>query len=153
LAPGDLLVIDWGASYQGYISDLTRTFAIGKVDPVMERIVHLVQEANAAGQAAARPGQTAGAVDRAARSVIEQGGYGKYFTHRTGHGIGMEGHEPPYIRGDSELVLEPGMTFTVEPGIYLPGRNGARIEDNLLITMDGSESLSDLPRHLQVIDL
>jgi Xaa-Pro dipeptidase len=153
LAPGDLLVIDWGAGYQGYISDLTRTFAIGKVEPELERIVALVEAANAAGRAAAKPGQTAGAVDQAAREVIEKGGYGKYFTHRTGHGIGMEGHEPPYIRGDNEQLLQPGMTFTVEPGIYLTGRNGSRIEDDILITEDGSQSLSDLPRQLHQLEL
>lgn len=153
LAPGDLLVIDWGASYRGYISDLTRTFALGKVEPELELIVALVEEANAAGRAAARPGLPAGAVDQAARKTIEQGGYGKYFTHRTGHGIGMEGHEPPYIRGDNEQLLKPGMTFTVEPGIYLTGRNGSRIEDDILITEEGSLSLSDLPRQLTQLDL
>jgi len=153
LAPGDLLVIDWGAGYQGYISDLTRTFALGKVEPELERIAALVEAANAAGRAAAMPGQTAGAVDQAAREVIEKGGYGQYFTHRTGHGIGMEGHEPPYIRGDNEQLLKPGMTFTIEPGIYLTGRNGSRIEDDMLITEDGSQSLSDLPRQLHQLDL
>jgi Xaa-Pro dipeptidase len=90
-------------------------------------------------------------VDAAARAVIEQAGYGAYFTHRTGHGIGLEAHEGPYIRAGNELILEPGMTFTVEPGIYLPGRGGVRIEDNVLITAQGAESLSDLPRELQGI--
>ena len=153
LSLGDLLVIDWGASFQGYISDLTRTFALGNVEPELEKIVDLVMEANAAGRAAARPGVPAGAVDRAARKIIEDGGYGRYFTHRTGHGIGMEGHEPPYIRGDNDQVLEAGMTFTVEPGIYLTGRNGARIEDDILVTADGSQSLSDLPRQLKFLDI
>jgi Xaa-Pro dipeptidase len=89
-------------------------------------------------------------VDKAAREVIENAGYGKYFTHRTGHGIGMEAHEDPYIRGDNLQLLEPGMTFTVEPGIYLMGRNGVRIEDNVAITAKGAEVLSDLPREMQV---
>lgn len=151
LQPGDLLVVDWGATHDGYISDLTRTFAIGEVGEEERRIHRIVQEANAAGRSAVRPGVPCAAVDRAARAVIEQAGYGPYFTHRTGHGIGMEGHEEPYMRGDNEQLLEVGMAYTVEPGIYLPGRNGVRIEDDMVVTADGAESLSDLPRDLQVI--
>jgi Xaa-Pro dipeptidase len=151
LRAGDLLVIDWGATHAGYISDLTRTFAVGKVDEEFEKIHKIVQEANAAGRAAARPGVPCADVDSAARSVIEQAGYGKYFTHRTGHGIGMEPHEDPYMRGDNMQILEPGMAFTVEPGIYLPERNGARVEDNVVITRDGADVLSDLPRELQMV--
>jgi Xaa-Pro dipeptidase len=83
--------------------------------------------------------------------VIEKSGYGVYFTHRTGHGIGMEGHEEPYLRGDNLQIMHPGMTYTVEPGIYLPGRNGVRIEDNMLITATGCECLSDMPREMKVI--
>ncbi len=151
LQPGDLLVIDWGAAWGGYISDLTRTFAVGQVAAEYEKIHRIVQEANTAGRAAARPGAPCAAVDIAARTVIEQAGYGQYFTHRTGHGIGMEGHEDPYMRGDNEQILEPGMAFTVEPGIYLPGRNGVRIEDNVVITDDGAECLSDMPREMQMV--
>ncbi len=151
LTPGDLLVIDWGASVQGYYSDLTRTFAIGQVDPELERIARIVEQANAAGRAAARPGAAAGEVDRAARTVIQAEGYGEFFIHRTGHGLGMEAHEPPYIREGNEYRLQPGMTFTIEPGIYLPGRGGVRIEDDVAITADGCESLSDLPRGLLTI--
>jgi Xaa-Pro dipeptidase len=151
LARGDLLIIDWGAVYEGYISDLTRTFAIGEIDNELQLIYQAVQAANAAGRAAARPQIPAGEVDRAARKEIEQAGYGKFFIHRTGHGIGMEGHEGPYIYAENELILAPGMTFTVEPGIYLPGRGGVRIEDNLVITETGAESLSDYPRELTVI--
>jgi Xaa-Pro dipeptidase len=149
LQAGDLLVIDWGASVDGYISDLTRTFAVGAVDEECQKIHRLVQEANAAGRAASKPGAPAAAVDQAARAVIEQAGYGQYFTHRTGHGIGMEPHEDPYMRGDNPQPLEPGMTYTVEPGIYLPGRNGVRIEDNVVITAEGAECLSDLPREIR----
>ncbi len=152
LQQGDLLIIDWGAAFDGYISDLTRTFAIGKIDPELERIYHVVAEANAAGRSAARPGVPAGQVDAAARAVIEKAGYGKFFIHRTGHGIGMEGHEEPYIYGENALLLEPGMTFTVEPGIYLPGRGGVRIEDNVAITASGAESLSDMSRQFLVLD-
>ena len=151
LTAGDLLVIDWGAYFQGYVSDLTRTFAIGDVDPQLREVARIVAEANAAGRAAARPGVLAGDVDRAARSVIERAGYGAYFTHRTGHGIGMEGHEPPYMFAENRLVLAPGMAFTVEPGIYLSGRGGVRVEDNVVITAAGCETLSDLPRELRVI--
>ena len=148
---GDLLVVDWGATHDGYISDLTRTFAVGEVDEEYKKIHKLVQEANAAGRAAAKPGVPCANVDIAARNVIEKSGYGKYFTHRTGHGIGMEGHEAPYMRGDNMQILEAGMAFTVEPGIYLTGRNGVRIEDNLVITEDGAESLSDMPREIRVV--
>jgi Xaa-Pro dipeptidase len=148
LMQGDLLVIDWGAYYEGYCSDLTRTFAIGEVDLEYREIAEIVKEANAAGRAAAGPGVPAGQVDHAARTVIEKAGYGGYFTHRTGHGIGMEGHEEPYIRSGNPLLLEPGMTFTVEPGIYLPNRNGVRIEDNVVVTESRSETLSSLPREL-----
>lgn len=151
LQPGDLLVVDWGAAFDGYISDLTRTFAVGEVEAEYAEIHRIVQEANAAGRAAAKPGVSCAAVDLAARTVIERAGYGQYFTHRTGHGIGMEGHEDPYMRGDNQQVLEPGMAFTVEPGIYLPGRNGVRIEDNVVITEAGAECLSDMPREIRVV--
>ena len=151
LQAGDLLVVDWGAAVDGYISDLTRTFAIGKVDEELSKIHQVVQAANAAGRAAAKPGQPIANVDIAARKVIEDAGYGKYFTHRTGHGIGMEPHEDPYARNDNFQLLEPGMTFTVEPGIYLPGRNGVRIEDNIVITETGAESMSDMPREIRVL--
>jgi len=151
LQAGDLLVVDWGAAYDSYISDLTRTFAVGEVDDEYQKIHKIVQESNAAGRAAAMPGVPCANVDIAAREVIENAGYGKYFTHRTGHGIGMEGHEDPYMRGDNMQLLEPGMAFTVEPGIYLPGRNGVRIEDNLVITESGADCLSDMPREIRVV--
>lgn len=151
IQPGDLLLFDWGAAYNGYISDLTRTFAVGEMDPKLAQIHRIVQEANAAGRAAGKPGLPCAVVDQAAREVIEKSGYGAYFTHRTGHGIGMEGHEEPYMRGDNLKLLEPGMCYTVEPGIYLPGEGGVRIEDNLVITETGAQSLSDLPRELRVV--
>jgi len=151
LSPGDLLVIDWGASYDGYVSDLTRTFAVGKVDPELEKIYDIVKQANAAGRITGRPGIPAGDVDRAARTIIDSAGYGKYFTHRTGHGIGIEGHEEPYMYAANQLSLTPGMTFTVEPGIYLPDYNGVRIEDDVVITADGAESLSNFSREFMSI--
>ncbi len=153
LQNGDLLVIDWGAVYHGYVSDLTRTFAINQVEAEFRRIAEVVEQANAAGRAAARPGVACQEVDRAAREVITSAGYGEYFIHRTGHGIGMEGHEAPYMREGNTQLLEPGMTFTVEPGIYLPDRGGVRIEDNVVITATGAETLSDLPRELQTLPL
>ena len=151
LQAGDLLVIDWGATYDGYISDLTRTFAVADVDDEYVEIHRIVQEANAAGRAAAKPGLPCASVDQAARAVIEQAGYGRFFTHRTGHGIGMEGHEEPYMRGDNLQLLEPGMAFTVEPGIYLPERNGVRVEDNVVITETGADVLSDMPREIRMV--
>lgn len=151
LQAGDLLVVDWGAAHAGYISDLTRTFAVGEVDAEWTKVHKIVQEANAAGRAAGGPGVPCAAVDKATRDVIEQAGYGVYFTHRTGHGIGMEGHEEPYMRGDNQQLLEPGMAYTVEPGIYIPGRNGVRIEDNVVVTETGVDVLSDMPREIRVV--
>jgi Xaa-Pro dipeptidase len=151
LTPGDLLVIDWGAAVGGYFADLTRTLRVGEVDAEYLRIAEIVLQANQAGREAVRPGIAAGMVDRAARAVIEAAGYGVYFTHRTGHGLGMEAHEDPYLFGENTLLLQPGMTFTVEPGIYLPGRGGVRIEDNIAVTAQGAETLSDLPRQLGII--
>lgn len=152
LAPGDTLIIDWGASYQGYHSDITRTFAIGSIDPELKKVYQIVAEANAAGRAAARPNVAAGEVDKAARAVIEKTGYGSYFYHRTGHGLGIEIHEPPFIFAENTVSLLPGMTFTIEPGIYLSGRGGVRIEDDVAITETGSESLTDFDRHLIIIE-
>jgi Xaa-Pro dipeptidase len=151
LAKGDMLILDWGANVNGYFSDLTRTFVLGTVDPEMEAIARIVAEANAAAREAALPGVTAGEVDLTARQVIAAAGYGDYFIHRTGHGLGLETHEEPYIREGNPLQLDIGMTFTIEPGIYLPRRGGVRIEDNIVITSEGSESLSDMSRKL--IDL
>ncbi len=151
LQAGDLLVVDWGARVDGYISDLTRTFAVGEVEPEFSKIAAIVLVANTAGRAAGRPGVPCANVDKAARHVIEQAGYGQYFTHRTGHGIGMQDHEDPYMRGDNLQMLYPGMAYTVEPGIYLPGRGGVRIEDNVVVTKEGVEVLSDMPRELRQV--
>jgi len=153
LTAGDNLLCDWGAVYNGYASDITRTFAINKADAEMAHIAQVVQQANAAARAAAAPEVTVSEVDRAARQVIEKAGYGQFFPHRTGHGLGLEVHEPPYIRSDSSLRLQPGMVFTIEPGIYLPGRGGVRIEDDCVITQNGVETLTSLPRELRVLEL
>ncbi|MGQ0603713.1 MAG: M24 family metallopeptidase, partial [Anaerolineales bacterium] len=123
----------------------------GEVDAELKRIYDLVQGANAAAKAATRPGISAAEVDAAARKVIADGGYGQYFVHRVGHGLGLEGHEDPSMHGRNELSLTAGVTFTIEPGIYVPGKGGVRIEDDVVVTADGCESLSTLPRDLQVI--
>ena len=143
-----LVLIDWGANIDGYMSDLTRVYAFGEVTGELAEIASIVADANAAGRAAAGPGVAAGDVDAATRQVIERAGYGEYFIHRTGHGLGLESHEEPYIRAGNDMKLEPGMVFTVEPGIYLRGRGGVRIEDDLVITESGAESLSDAPREM-----
>lgn len=149
---GDLIIMDGGALHDGYASDITRTVALGQPSAEARRIYELVQAANAAGRAAARPGASGDAVDRAARAVIEAGGYGPQFVHRTGHGLGLEVHEPPYMVAGNTAPLAPGMTFTVEPGIYVGGLCGVRIEDNVVITADGAESLTSFARDLIVIE-
>jgi Xaa-Pro dipeptidase len=148
LAEGDLVTIDWGTTYQGYRSDITRTFVLGSSTPEIIKIYDAVLAANQAGRLAVRPGLPAQEVDRASRQAITLAGYGEYFIHRTGHGLGLETHEPPYIVEGNLDILEPGMTFTVEPGIYVPGVGGVRIEDDVIVTEDGSETLTTLPRQL-----
>jgi Xaa-Pro dipeptidase len=118
----------------------------------MKLVAQTVMQANTAAREIAGPGMAAQEIDRAAREVIADEGYGQYFIHRTGHGLGMEGHEAPYIREGNPLPLEPGMTFTIEPGIYIPGRGGVRIEDDVVITDQGLHSFSDLPRELIVLE-
>lgn len=152
LRSGDLLLFDFGVSVGGYASDITRTFAIGDLDAELRQMYAVVQRANAAGRLAARPGIEIQEVDRAARKVIADAGYGQFFTHRTGHGLGLETHEPPYACEGDTTILHPGMVFTVEPGIYVPGRGGIRIEDDVVITSDGSESLTTFDRELRIIE-
>ena len=151
LRPGDLVLIDWGARVEGYVSDLTRMFVLGEPRPEWLRWARLVEEAQAAACAAARPGVPAGAVDRAARRVFEEAGYAAYFIHRTGHGLGLEAHEPPYLFAENKQLLEPGMTFTIEPGLYFPGQGGVRIEDDVVLTERGCRMLSTLPRGLTML--
>jgi Xaa-Pro dipeptidase len=146
IQPGETIVVDCGATVGGYAADITRTFAIGELEPEMAQVYEVVRAANAAGRRTVRPGIPAERVDQAARVVIEDAGYGEYFFHRTGHGLGLETHEPPYIVAGNQQLLEPGMTFTVEPGIYLPGRGGVRIEDDVVVTADGGDSLTTFPR-------
>ncbi|MGB9668962.1 MAG: M24 family metallopeptidase, partial [Anaerolineales bacterium] len=145
---GDPVIIDWGARYHGYISDLTRTFVIGKATQEFEHIYKIVKNANMIGSQSVFPGIKAGEIDRLVRNLIVQNGFGDYFRHRTGHGIGLETHEEPYIRSENEQILQPGMTFTIEPGIYLPQKFGVRIEDNVFVNDNGAEILSTLSRDL-----
>jgi Xaa-Pro dipeptidase len=151
LQDGDLLVIDWGVNVDGYPSDITRTFAVGEIDAELKHIYETVKLANSLGKQTARPGATGQDVDRAARKVIDDAGYGEQFFHRTGHGLGLEGHElPNMVEGNLEpLIL--GNVFTVEPGIYLTGRGGVRIEDDVVITPDGCRSLTTFSRELITI--
>jgi Xaa-Pro dipeptidase len=148
LQAGDLLVIDWGCLVDGYPSDITRTFAVGTIDPELRHVYETVKLANLQGVSISRPGATGQDVDRAAREVIDDAGYGEYFIHRTGHGLGVEGHEPPFMMEANTEPLVVGNVFTVEPGIYLPGRGGVRIEDNVVITEDGHRSLTTMTREL-----
>lgn len=150
-AAGDLIILDGGAVYQGYVSDITRTVALGDPGTQARQIYALVQAANAAGRAAVQPDATGAAIDAAAREVIVAGGYGEQFIHRTGHGLGMEAHEAPNIVAGSTAPLPIGATFTVEPGIYVPGLGGVRIEDDLVVTAEGGESLTTFPRDLLVL--
>jgi Xaa-Pro aminopeptidase len=149
---GDLVVVDFGGRKDGYCSDTTRTFSVGEPSAEQREVHEIVRHAQAAGREAVRPGATAESVDRAARAIIEEAGYGEYFIHRTGHGIGLEGHEHPYIIEGNRQVLEAGMTFSIEPGIYLPGRFGVRIEDIVLVTPVGVEELNRAERGLMVVE-
>jgi Xaa-Pro dipeptidase len=148
---GELLLLDFGVAVGGYNSDITRTFVMGQPGEEITKMYELVKQANAAARAAAGPGATGQDVDRAARKVIADAGYGSYFTHRTGHGLGLEGHEPPYMVEGNTVPLEAGNTFTIEPGIYVPGLGGVRIEDDMLITDSGAESLTTYDRKLRII--
>jgi Xaa-Pro dipeptidase len=148
---GDLIIIDCGARYKGYISDITRTFALGEPAAELRKIYELVKNANAAGRRAARPEASGEEIDAATRQVIEAGGYGAYFIHRTGHGFGLEAHEQPNIMAGQTEPLAPGTTFTIEPGIYVPGLCGVRIEDDMVITADGARSLTSFEHELITI--
>jgi Xaa-Pro dipeptidase len=148
LNAGDIILIDWGASHQGYFSDITRVFAMGDLHPEIDQIAKFVENANATARAAVKPGIPASVIDQAARQVIKDAGYGEYFFHRTGHGLGREAHEEPNISQYDHTILEPGMTFTIEPGIYLPKRGGVRIEDDIVVTENGGLSLTKTSRDL-----
>lgn len=150
LQRGDAVVVDIGGTLEGYGSDSTRNYVLGHVSPRYQQLHDVLQEAQAAATAAARPGVTAAAIDAAARDVITAGGHGDHFIHRTGHGIGLDGHEPPWIVAGNEQVMEPGMAFSIEPGIYVPDHFGARIEDIVVLDDDGAASVNHRPREIVV---
>ncbi|MFK4145293.1 aminopeptidase P family protein [Streptomyces sp. NPDC004065] len=149
---GDMVVLDFGGLKAGYGSDTTRTVHVGEPTEEERRVHDIVREAQEAGFRAVRPGAACQDVDRAARAVIAEAGYGEYFIHRTGHGIGVTTHEPPYMIEGEEQPLVPGMCFSVEPGIYLPGRFGVRIEDIVTVTEDGGRRLNDTTREMVIVD-
>ncbi|GAB2330166.1 aminopeptidase P family protein [Streptomyces variabilis] len=149
---GDMVVLDFGGLKDGYGSDTSRTVHVGEPTEEERRVHDLVREAQEAGFRAVRPGAACQDVDRAARAVIADAGYGEYFVHRTGHGIGVTTHEPPYMIEGEERPLVPGMCFSVEPGVYLPGRFGVRIEDIVTVTEDGGRRLNDTERGMVIVD-
>lgn len=144
----EFLLIDFGAYYQDYPADITRTFCVGEPTEQMRAMYAAVYAANHAAREFARPGVTCDAVDRAARQVIEAAGFGDYFIHRLGHGLGLNVHELPNIVAGNDQILEPGMVFTIEPGVYIPQVGGVRIEDNVLVAADGIDVLTSFPREL-----
>ena len=154
LKAGDVVVVDIGGTYgPNYHSDCTRTFIVGgpeeQHNPDIAAMYNVLERAQAAAVAAVKPGVTAESIDRVARNIITEAGYGEQFIHRTGHGIGLSTHEEPFIMEGNHLTLEPGMAFSIEPGIYIEGQYGARIEDIVVVTETGCETLNNQPRSLQ----
>ncbi len=153
IARGDSVVVDFGGRMSGYCSDITRTFVVGEPSAELSEVHSVVAAAQAAARSHARTGVTAASVDAAAREVITDAGYGAYFVHRLGHGIGLEGHEHPYLVAGNQQILQPGNAFSIEPGIYLPDRFGVRIEDIAVIASDGSlDVLNRSDRSLRTVD-
>ena len=146
LAPGDLVIIDAGAVVEGYRSDMTRTFVVGEPSAETADMIELVARAQAAGVAAVRPGAAAGAVDDACRSVIDEAGFGAAFIHGTGHGVGLDIHELPRVRSGATAILRPGHVLTVEPGVYVSGVGGVRVEDSVVVTAGGCRALTRHPK-------
>ncbi|MET9047395.1 aminopeptidase P family protein [Streptomyces sp. NPDC004362] len=149
---GDMVVLDFGGLKHGYGSDTSRTVHVGEPTDEERKVHDLVRAAQEAGFRAVGPGAACQDVDRAARAVIDDAGYGAYFIHRTGHGIGVTTHEPPYMIEGEEQPLVPGMCFSVEPGVYLPGRFGVRIEDIVAVTEDGGRRLNETSREMAIVD-
>ncbi len=148
---GDMVVLDFGGIKDGYGSDTTRTVHVGEPTDDEREVYEVVRRAQQAGFEAVRPGVECQEIDRAARRVIADAGYGEQFIHRTGHGIGLTTHEPPYmVEGDTN-PLEPGMCFSIEPGVYLTGRFGVRIEDIVTVTDDGGRRFNNTPHELQIV--
>ena len=152
LRSGDVVLFDIGGRLENYCSDMTRTFFWGEPDEESVRIHDIVRRANETAEALVRPGVRFCDLDQAARQVIEEAGYGPYFTHRLGHSIGLQDHEPGDVSSVNTDTVQPGMTFSIEPGIYLPGRTGVRIEDLILVTEDGCEVLNAYPKEARRLD-
>ena len=148
---GDLVLFDLGVVHKGYCSDITRTLAFGEPNEEQKAVYDIVLRAELAAKDAVKPGVTAAQLDQAARQVIEDAGYGEYFTHRLGHGLGISVHEFPSLHGSNGMVMKAGMVFTLEPGIYVPGKVGVRIEDDVAVTETGVEVLTKYPKELQII--
>ncbi|WP_027407760.1 M24 family metallopeptidase [Anoxybacteroides tepidamans] len=148
---GEFVTLDFGAYYKGYCSDITRTVAVGDVSDELKKIYDVVLQAQLRGMAGIKPGMTGREADALTRDYIAEQGYGEYFGHSTGHGIGLEIHEGPALSVRSDIVLEPGMVVTVEPGIYIAGLGGVRIEDDAVVTTDGNESLTRSPKDLIIL--
>jgi Xaa-Pro aminopeptidase len=151
ILPRDAVVMDFGGALGGYFSDTSRTVVVGEPPRGFERVYDVVRQAQAAACEAVRPGVSAQEIDRVARGIITDAGLGARFIHRTGHGIGLEVHEPPYIVEGNDWMMEPGTTFSVEPGVYLEGEFGVRIEDIVAVTGDGAERLNRSSRELQIV--
>ena len=149
---GDTVVVDFGGRIGGYCSDTTRTFVVGEPSTEVEDAYRVLEEAQRTGVEAVRPGVPAAEIDAATRAVIDRAGMGDLFVHRTGHGIGLEVHEHPYIVSGNDMALEPGMAFSVEPGLYADGRWGMRIEDIVTVTPNGVERLNQSDRRLYVVE-
>lgn len=152
LKSGDLALFDLGTIYDGYVSDATRTVAFQSVSDHQREVYDVVLEAELTAQAAAKPGMTAGELDGIARDIITKAGYGEYFVHRLGHGIGSSVHESIQIAQGNDLVLQPGMSFSIEPGIYIPGDLGIRIEDSVIVTESGVDPYTHSPKELRIIE-
>ncbi len=150
IGEGDVIVIDMGAIWEGYHSDITHTVCLGNPSEEAQKIFSLLQKAQEAAYKAIRPGAVAKEVDGAARKIIQEAGYGDYFSHGLGHGIGLEVHESPTLRKTSDQILEAGMVVTVEPGVYIPGKFGMRLEDDVLVTESGCQILTTLPHILKI---
>lgn len=148
---GDLVTLDFGAYYNGYVSDITRTVAVGEPDEKLKEVYNIVLEAQLRGMEGIKPGMSGKEADALTRGHITEKGYGEYFGHSTGHGIGLEVHEGPALSAKSDIILEPGMLVTVEPGIYIPGLGGVRIEDDTLITKDHNEKLTHSTKELIIL--
>ncbi len=148
---GDMVTMDFGALYQGYVSDITRTIAVGEPDESLKEIYYIVLEAQLRGAAGYKPGISGKEADALTRDYIMEKGYGEYYGHSAGHGIGLEVHEGPAVSFRSDTILEPGMVVTCEPGIYIPGLGGVRIEDDVLITSEGNELLTHSAKELIIL--